>query len=51
MKMATMTSYQEIVKSMAGSTRILTQMNEKMDVKSIQDVLKNFTKESMKMDM
>ena len=26
-------------------------MNEKMDVKEIQDVLKNFSKESMKSDM
>ena len=51
MKMSTMSSYQEIVKAMSGSTKILTQMNEKMDVKSIQEVLKNFTKESMKSEM
>ena len=51
MKMSTMSSYQEIVKAMSGSTKILTSMNEKMDIKSIQDVLKNFTKESMKSEM
>ena len=51
MKMSTMNSYQEIVKSMGSSTKVLTMMNEKMDVKQIQDVLKNFSKESMKADM
>ena len=51
MKMSTMASYQEIVKSMGSSTKVLTMMNEKMDVKEIQNVLKEFTKESMKADM
>jgi hypothetical protein len=48
MKMATMNSYQEIVKSLQGSTKVLEMMNEKMDIASIQAVLKNFNKESMK---
>jgi hypothetical protein len=49
--MTTMTSYQEIVKSLAGSSAVLTKMNEKMDIASIQQVLKQFNKESMKADM
>ena len=36
---------------MGSSTKVLTMMNEKMDVKEIQDVLKTFSKESMKADM
>mmetsp|Transcript_13060 Transcript_13060/g.9454 ORF Transcript_13060/g.9454 Transcript_13060/m.9454 type:complete len:111 (+) Transcript_13060:237-569(+) len=51
MQMSTMASYQEIVKSMAGSTAVIARMNENMDVKSIQDVLKQFNKESMKAEM
>jgi hypothetical protein len=48
MKMSTMTSYQEIVKSLQGSSTVLAKMNEQMDIQSIQQVLKNFQKESMK---
>ena len=51
MQRTTMASYQEIVKSMAGSAQVLTKMNEKMDVASIQQVLKTFNKESMKAEM
>ena len=36
---------------MSGSTKILTMMNEKMDIKQIQDVLKTFSKETMKAEM
>ena len=51
MQMTTMASYQEIVKSLQGSSKVMQQMNENMDIKSIQDVLKNFNKESMKAEM
>ena len=50
MKMSTMSSYQEIVKSLAGSSKVMEKMNEDMDVSSIQQVLKSFQKESMKAD-
>ncbi len=42
MKMSTMSSYQEIVKSLAGSSKVMEKMNEDMDVSSIQQVLKSF---------
>ena len=48
MKMSTMSSYQEIMKGLAGSSTVLAAMNEQMDVASIQTVLRNFNKESMK---
>ena len=48
MKMSTMASYQEIVKSISGSSNVLAKLNEDMDIASIQNVLKNFNKESMK---
>lgn len=48
MKMSTMASYQEIIKSVAGSTQVMTKLNEDMDIASIQNVLKTFNKESMK---
>jgi charged multivesicular body protein 2A len=48
MKMSTMASYQEIVKSLQGSSHVLTQMNEQMDIQQIQSVLKEFNKEQMK---
>ena len=48
MKMSTMSSYQEIIKSVAGSTQVMTRLNEDMDIASIQNVLKTFNKESMK---
>ena len=48
MKMSTMSSYQEIVKGLQGSSHVLAAMNEQMDIQSIQTVLKNFNKESMK---
>ena len=48
MKMSTMSSYQEIVKSLAGSSKVLAAMNESMDIQQIQSVLKNFQKETMK---
>ena len=51
MKMSTMASYQEIAQSMGGASKIMTQMNEQMDVKQIQNVLKEFTKESAKAEM
>ena len=50
MKMQTMSSYQEIVKSLQGSSNVLAMMNDKMDIASIQNVLKDFQKESMKAD-
>ena len=46
--MSTMSSYQEIIKSVAGSTQVMTRLNEDMDIASIQQVLKTFNKESMK---
>ena len=46
--MSTMSSYQEIIKSVAGSTQVMTRLNEDMDIASIQNVLKTFNKESMK---
>jgi charged multivesicular body protein 2A len=48
MKMSTMASYQEIVKSISGSTQVMAKLNEDMDIAAIQNVLKNFNKESMK---
>ncbi len=48
MKMSTMSSYQEIMKGLEGSSKVLSAMNEEMDISSIQTVLKNFQKESMK---
>jgi len=48
MKMSTMSSYQEIMKGLAGSSKVLEAMNDQMDISSIQTVLKNFNKESMK---
>ena len=48
MKMSTMASYQEIVKSISGSSNVLAKLNDDMDIASIQNVLKNFNKESMK---
>ena len=48
MKMSTMASYQEIMKGLAGSSKVLEAMNDQMDISSIQTVLKNFNKESMK---
>ena len=51
MKMSTQASYQEIVKSLAGSTHVLQQMNDQMDISSIQQVLKEFNKEQMKSEM
>ena len=48
MQMSTMSSYQEIIKSVAGSTQVMTRLNEDMDIASIQQVLKTFNKESMK---
>lgn len=51
MKMTTMASYQEIVKGLQGSSKVLEQMNENMDIQSIQTVLKNFQKESMKAEL
>ena len=48
MKMSTMASYQEIVKSISGSSNVLAKLNEDMDIAAIQNVLKNFNKESMK---
>ena len=48
MQMSTMASYQEIIKSVAGSTQVMTRLNEDMDIASIQNVLKTFNKESMK---
>jgi hypothetical protein len=48
MKMATQASYQEIMKGLQGSSQVLATMNEQMDIQSIQTVLKNFQKESMK---
>ena len=36
------------MKSLSGSANVLAMMNEKMDIQSIQTVLKNFQKESMK---
>lgn len=48
MKMTTMASYQEIVKSVEGSTKVMQKLNEDMDISSIQQVLKTFNKESMK---
>ena len=46
--MSTMSSYQEIMKGLEGSTHVLAAMNEQMDISQIQTVLKNFNKESMK---
>jgi hypothetical protein len=51
MKMSTMNSYQEIMKGLSSSSQVLQMMNEKMDVGSIQTVLKNFQKESMKAEL
>lgn len=51
MRMTTMSSYQEITKSLAGSAKVLQSMNEKMDMASIQTVLKDFNKENMKAEM
>ena len=48
MKMSTMASYQEIVKSISGSSQVMAKLNEDMDIAAIQNVLKNFNKESMK---
>ena len=48
MKMSTMSSYQEIMKGLEGSTHVLAAMNEQMDISQIQQVLKTFNKESMK---
>ena len=35
MQMTTMSSYQEIIKSVAGSTQVMTRLNEDMDIASI----------------
>ncbi len=35
MKMSTMASYQEIVKSVEGSTKVMSKLNEEMDISSI----------------
>ena len=48
MKMSTMASYQEIIKSISGSSNVMAKLNEDMDISSIQNVLKTFNKESMK---
>ena len=42
--MGTMSSYQEIAKSMAGSTKVLTMLNENMEVNEIREVMKEFSK-------
>lgn len=36
---------------MSGSAKVLTKMNEQMDIQSIQQVLKSFNKETMKAEM
>ena len=36
---------------MSGSAKVLTKMNEQMDIQSIQQVLKTFNKETMKAEM
>lgn len=36
------------MQGLAGSSKVLSAMNEQMDIQSIQTVLKNFSKESMK---
>ena len=51
MRMSTMASYQEIVKSLQGSSAVMSKMNEQMDVGAIRDVLKEFNKETMKQEM
>ena len=51
MKMSTMSSYQEIVKSLGGTAKVMEQMNEEMDISQISNVLKTFQKESMKAEM
>ncbi len=51
MQMTTMNSYQTIVQSLQGSSSILAKMNDQMDVQSIQAVLKQFNKETMKAEM
>jgi hypothetical protein len=48
MKMSTQASYMEIMKGLEGSTGVMSAMNDQMDISSIQTVLKNFNKESMK---
>lgn len=50
MKMSTMSSYQEIVKSLSGSSAVLAKMNDQMDIQNIQQVLKQFNKEQMKQE-
>ena len=51
MRLSTMGATQEIMESMKGASKVMHLVNENMDVKSIQTVLREFNKESMKMEL
>lgn len=51
MKMSTQASYMEIMKGLQSSAGVMSAMNDQMDISSIQTVLKNFSKESMKAEV
>ena len=51
MRLSTMGATQEIMESMKGASKVMHLVNENMDIKSIQTVLREFNKESMKMEI
>jgi charged multivesicular body protein 2A len=51
MKISTMNTTQELMASLKGASSVMATVNENMDIQQIQQVLKEFNKESMKMEM
>ena len=51
MRLATAQINQTMVDSLKGANQVMSSVNENMDVSSIRDVLKQFSKESDKMEM
>mmetsp|Transcript_2157 Transcript_2157/g.1494 ORF Transcript_2157/g.1494 Transcript_2157/m.1494 type:complete len:164 (-) Transcript_2157:76-567(-) len=51
MQMASMESQQAIMQALGGSTQVMKNINENMDIAQIREVLKDFNKEMGKADM
>lgn len=51
MQIATMSTHSEITMALRAATQTMGKVNDKMDVKDIQQVMKQFAKESEKMGL
>ena len=51
MKIATMQTTSEIAGALKGATSTMSEVNKTMDIKDIQNVLKEFSKESQKLEL